>query len=210
MRERRALNSWLFHLAGRRRLRGLVLSWRSSEARRGFNKWRDATRRRPRAALGSPINLRAIRAMTWRESVAWLHHIGIPVSRSPPTLLRTLRAGSVYSEVVRKVSLTFWVRHKMPQIANALTLFATLQHFFETDLVTRVVGCQRLDVRALEQGKAIEHLELLSSLREVYEETQLSPVDVIASVSLQPGLYIAETSRRLITSMMGVTIARNS
>ena len=110
--------------------------------------------------------------MTWREGCAWLHDLGIHVSRSPPTLLRTLRSGSPYQELVRRISVAFWVRYQMAQIANARTLFTTLQHFFETELVMRVVGCQRLDVAGLVEGRAIEHLELLASLREVLNEVE--------------------------------------
>ena len=162
---------------------GLISSFR--HCARAFNTWKDRCRRLAHVALGAPNSLRSIRVMTWRECCAWLHHIGINVSRSPPTLLRTLRAGAPYQDIVRQVSLTFWLRHKMAQIANPVSLFQCLQHFFETALVVRVVGCQRLDVRALEQGRAIEHLELLSSLREILEDTQLSPVDVISNPAVE-------------------------
>lgn len=110
--------------------------------------------------------------MTWRDVCAWLHVQGVYVSRSPPTLLRTLRAGAPYQELVRRISLAFWARHKVSHIANPVTLFSTLQHLFETELVVRVVGCQRLNVAALESGRAIEHLELLASLREVLQDVE--------------------------------------
>ena len=132
--------------------------------------------------------------MTWREAVTWLLMVGIRVSRSPPTLLRTLRAGGPYADLIRLCSPVFYARHKVGSIANSRTLFAALQHFFETELVVRAVGCQRLDVAALENGKAIEHLELLSSLREVVEEVevraqQLSPVDVVVRIGDNGVLY---------------------
>lgn len=138
-------------------------------ARRSFNKWKAGARRPAGEPIGAPTNLRTIRVMTWRECCAWLGSVGIPVSRSPPTLLRTLRAGVPYLELVRRISLTFWVRHKMAMIAEPLHLFNTLQAFYETAFVTRVLGCQRLDVAALVEGKAIEHLELLAMMRSVLE-----------------------------------------
>ena len=168
--ERKALNSWFFYVAGKLRLAALVHSWRGG-VQRGFNQWVEATRRQNDVPLGSPINLRSIRVMTWREVCVWLHRINIPVSRSPPTLLRTLRAGAPYAEIVRRIMPTFWVRHKLGKISNPVTLFTTLQQFFETDMVTRIVGFQRLDVRALDEGKAIEHLELLASMREILDAT---------------------------------------
>ena len=181
--KRKALNTWIAYYRGQRRLLGLVKTFKGDATRRGFNTWRAATQRRLGITLGAPNNLRSIRAMTWREAVGWLHSMGIRVSRSPPTLLRTLRAGGPYQDLIRLCSLTFYMRHKVSQIANALTLFSTLQHFFETELVVRVIGCQRLDVAALEGGRAIEHLELLSSIREVLDEVRaqdlISPVDVV-------------------------------
>ena len=178
--QRLAMNSWIHHYRGKRRLRGLILAWKGT--RRSFNAWKAATRqRRPLVELGAPVNLRSIKAMTWRECCAWLHSVGIHVSRSPPTLLRTLRAGAPYQELVRRISVTFWMRHKMAQIANPISLFTTLQHFFETEHVVSIVGCQRLDVGALEAGRAIEHLELLASMREILLETQeMRAVDAIA------------------------------
>ena len=191
--KRKALNTWFAYYRGQRRLRGLVHTFQGTGLRRGFNSWREATKRRPGIVLGAPNNLRSIRAMTWREAVTWLLMVGIRVSRSPPTLLRTLRAGGPYADIIRLCSPIFYARHKVSHIANSLTLFATLQHFFETELVVRVVGCQRLDVAALDHGKAIEHLELLSSLREVVEEVErsrlTSPVDVVVRIGADGVLY---------------------
>ena len=167
--KRRGFNTWIFYLRGRRRLRGLVYSWKYG-VRAGFNKWRAMTRRRSIDELGSPTLLRSIRPMTWRESCVWLQRVGIPVSRSPPTLLRTLRQGTPYQMLVRRILPTFWVRHKMADVLSPAGVFNCLQQFFETEQVVRVVGCQRLDVRALEEGKAIEHLELLANMHEILED----------------------------------------
>ena len=110
--------------------------------------------------------------MTWREVCAWLNYIGIHVSRSPPTLLRTLKNGIVYQELVRRISVGFWVRQKVRTLIEPAAVYSMLQHFFETDLVMHTLGCQRLDVAALAAGKAIEHLELLSALRTVLEAAE--------------------------------------
>ena len=174
LRERRGFNSWIAHWRGKRRLLALVHSWRGG-VRRGFNKWKANTRRRAGELLGSPVGLRCVRAMTWREVCVWLNRIGIPVSRSPPTLLMSLKSGKPYAELVRRLSPAFHVRHKMDKIMNTLHLFQAIQVFFETNTVVRTLGYQRIAVRALAddapgQGGAIEHLELLASFREVMEE----------------------------------------
>lgn len=168
-RQRRALNSWLFHIRGKQRLRALVLSFKGH--RRGFNKWKEEVVRR-REASQEGVHLRTIRALTWRQACAWLHSLGIAVSRSPPTLLRQLRMGVPYAELVRRISVTWCLRHNIAHIAEPLALFRSLQQLYETELVVCVVGCQRFDARALEEGKALEHLELLASLREVIEAVQ--------------------------------------
>ena len=245
-RQRRALNSWLFHIRGKQRLRALVLSFKGHRrgARRatqrragapgdasallapqpppytqpasqpstppptptpthaagrhgahspfpsrcltsplaadacsvayawaGFNKWKEEVVRR-REASQEGVHLRTIRALTWRQACAWLHSLGIAVSRSPPTLLRQLRMGVPYAELVRRISVTWCLRHNIAHIAEPLALFRSLQQLYETELVVCVVGCQRFDARALEEGKALEHLELLASLREVIEAVQ--------------------------------------
>ena len=72
--------------------------------------------------------------------------------------------------LVRRILPTFWVRHKMADVLSPAGVFNCLQQFFETEQVVRVVGCQRLDVRALEEGKAIEHLELLANMHEILED----------------------------------------
>ena len=171
---RRGFNSWLAHWRGKKRLRAIMQSWRGG-VRRGFNKWKENTRRRSPELLGAPVGLRCVRSMTWREVCTWLNRIGIPVSRSPPTLLMALKSGKPYVELVRRLAPTFHVRHKMDKLVNTLSLFQTIQSFFETDTVVRTLGYQRLAVRSLAddtpgQGGAIEHLELLASFREVMEE----------------------------------------
>ena len=79
-------------------------------------------RKGPKSPPKSPHQWRMINAMTWRECCSWLTRIGIPVSRSPPTLIRTLKEG-----FVRKISPAYYVRHKVrpapfPRLARACAL----------------------------------------------------------------------------------------
>ena len=81
-------------------------------------------RKGPKSPPKSPHQWRMIKAMTWRECCSWLTRVGIPVSRSPPTLIRTLKEGFVYQELVRKISPAYYVRHKVrpapfPRLAPA-------------------------------------------------------------------------------------------
>ena len=73
-------------------------------------------------------------------------------------------AGRIYQALLRRISSAFCVRPKQPRI-----VFMQIQQYLDTDACMRVVGCQRLDVSALEDGKAMEHLELLATLRELLE-----------------------------------------
>ena len=118
----------------------------------------------------SPVVRRSIKPLTWRKCCTWLHSLGIYVSRSPPTLLRTLRTGAPYQELVHRISVTFWVRNHMAGISDSHVLFTMLQAFFQTDLVERVIGCTRLDVPALVEGRATDHLELLAFFHEIHQE----------------------------------------
>lgn len=166
--QRRALQIWARRARRAGRLVRLVRS--VHRARLAFKHWRAATRRRPLEPLGAPINLRTIRAMTWRECCVWLAAIGIRVSRSPPALLRTLKSGAPYKELIRRISAPFWVRHKVAAVGQPRLIFGLLQQLFDMALVVRVLGCQKLDVSSLEEGKALEHLELLACIREVLDE----------------------------------------
>ena len=44
----------------------------------------------------------------------------------------------------------------------ASAIFIALQHFLDAEPALSYVGCQKLNVPALEAGKAIEHLELIA------------------------------------------------
>jgi hypothetical protein len=163
--QRLALNSWLAFAAGRRRLAGLLNTFRSPAKRRGFNQWRAVTktsaRKGPKSPPKSPHQWRMIKAMTWRECCSWLTRVGIPVSRSPPTLIRTLKEGFVYQELVRKISPAYYIRHKVAHCHETNGVFLMVQQFLDTELVISFIGCQKLDVIALESGKAIDHLQLV-------------------------------------------------
>ena len=155
--QRLALNTWLSFWRGRRRLAGLLNTFRNPAKRRGFNQWRAVTkpsgRKGPKSPPKSPHQWRMIKAMTWRECCSWLTRVGIPVSRSPPTLIRTLKEGFVYQELVRKISPAYYVRHKVAQCHETNGVFLMVQQFLDTELVISYIGCQKLDVIALESGK---------------------------------------------------------
>jgi len=111
--------------------------------------------------------MQIVKAMTWREVCTWLNLVGIRVSRSPPTLLRTLKEGNVYIELVRQVSPAYYVRHKVAQAHETCGVYMMVQHFFDSDLVISVVGCKKLDVVSLRAGKAIEHLDLIETFKTI-------------------------------------------
>ena len=50
-----------------------------------------------------------------------------------------------------------------------------MQQFLDTDAVIRIVGCQKIDVVALEAGKAIEHLALVMLLKTVLTHAEEEP-----------------------------------
>lgn len=166
--ERRALRSWVAMAQRQRRLCALVRSFKGMQ-RAAFGRWCARTQRPLSQMLGAPTQLRTIRPMTWRECCSWLNAAGIRVSHSPPALLRALRTAAPYSELVRRLSAPFWVRHKMAHAHTPPVIFGLVQQLLDTDVILFEIGCQRLDVGALESGKALEHLELLAALREVYE-----------------------------------------
>jgi len=117
--------------------------------------------RRLRLPLGTE-HLRLIKPLTWRECCGWLTLAGLKVSRSPPTLLRTLRQGAVYQELVRFASPVYFLRHRIGHLREGQKVFVAVQQFLDSEPALSYVGCQKLDVRALEEGKAIEHLELVA------------------------------------------------
>ena len=109
--------------------------------------------------------------MTWREVCAFLTALGIPVSRSPPTLLHALREGHVYQELIHRISPAYYVRHRVGHVHEQSRnyVFKTVQRFFETDLVIGVVGCQKVDIADLVGGRARVHLELLETFKTLIE-----------------------------------------
>jgi hypothetical protein len=168
--EWRALSRWMGRLQIHRRLHMLAGSFRPLHQRRAwFRTWRDHTRRPPLVPLGAPSHLRPIRSMTWRECCTWLGSEGIRVSHSPPVLLRALRTGAPYKELVRRIAPPFWVRHKLARVHDPRMLFGLIQQLFDAESFVHVLGCQRLAVGELVDGKALEHLELLAVMREVLE-----------------------------------------
>ena len=95
---RRALNTWTAFAQGRRRLQRLVRSFMGPR-RNYFRLWAAVVERAQQRLHAVPVNpasVRMIKPLTWRECCSWLLTIGIQVSSSPPTLLRTLKSGSVY------------------------------------------------------------------------------------------------------------------
>ena len=168
--ERRALYRWMGRLQIHRRLHMLANTFRPLHQRRAwFRIWRDHARRSPLVSLGAPNHLRPIRPMTWRECCTWLGSEGVRVSPSPPVLLRALRTGAPYNELVRRIAPPFWVRHKLARVNDPRVLFGLIQQLFDTESFVHVLGCQRLAVGELVDGKALEHLELLAVMREVLE-----------------------------------------
>jgi len=175
--QRTALNTWLQYVAQKARLRGLLNTFANPGYRRCFKAWKERYGRtkKPKEPPKSPQQWRMIKAMTWRECCSWLTRVGIPVSRSPPTLIRTLKEGFVYQELVRKISPAYYVRHKVAQCHESNGVFLMVQQFLDTELVISVVGCQKLDVIALEAGKAIDHLQLVMLFKTLLESQKDAP-----------------------------------
>ena len=48
-------------------------------------------------------------------------------------------------------------------------VFLMVQQFLDTELVISFIGCQKLDVIALEAGKAIDHLQLVMLFKTLLE-----------------------------------------
>jgi hypothetical protein len=107
--------------------------------------------------------------MTWRECCTWLGSEGIRVSHSPPVLLRALRTGAPYKELVRRIAPPFWVRHKLARVHEPRMLFGLIQQLFDTESFVHKLGCHNLDVSDLVGGKALAHLEPLAAMREGLE-----------------------------------------
>eukprot|EP00965_Chrysotila_dentata_P119478 3950434-Pleurochrysis_carterae.AAC.2 len=111
--QRRAMNSWKQWYAQRTHIKTLVRTFRAPKAKRALAQWRRTALvarglpppRSPKSAPVSPTAKRFIKSMTWREVCSWLTLIGIPVSRSPPTLLRSLKDGDIYIDLVHRISL---------------------------------------------------------------------------------------------------------
>mmetsp|Transcript_229 Transcript_229/g.681 ORF Transcript_229/g.681 Transcript_229/m.681 type:complete len:2260 (-) Transcript_229:168-6947(-) len=168
---RRAVNTWTAATALQRKLRGVAGSLLEPTRRLALNRWKAVTHFQPRALTSALRNgMLPIKSLTWREACWWLNSIGIRVSRSPPTLLRALKEGLVYMELVRRIAPYYFLRHKVAssQERGAGSVFMMVQHFFDTDLVISVIGCQKLDVMSLATGKAREHLDLVETFKTVH------------------------------------------
>ena len=166
--EGRALHSWAAFTRQRRRVHQLMGTFKGTR-RAFFRRWRAHTRRPPLQPLGAPSHLHLIRSMTWRECCTWLGSEGIRVSHSPPVLLRALRTGAPYKELVRRIAPPFWVRHKLARVHEPRMIFGLIQQLFDTESFVHKLGCHNLDVSDLVGGKALAHLELLAAMREGLE-----------------------------------------
>jgi len=171
---RRAVNTWVAMAARRQRLKAIMGTLVDPSKRRSLNRWKAVTRFRLRPGSPPPTPrapMRLIQAMTWRQACTWLQSIGCDVSRSPPTLLRALKEGLVYQQLVRTISPYYFMRHKVSTSheRGAGSVFVMVQQFFDTEAVIAVVGCQKLDIKALTAGKAREHLDLVQTFRTVHK-----------------------------------------
>lgn len=162
-----AINTWKEFMEQRRRLRQAAAGF--NPKRNCFAYWKNQVVKQPSPAKpASPLGPRVmIKAMTWRECCSWLNQQGIRVSRSPPTLLRALKEGGVYIELVHRISPAYYVRHKVERCQETCGVFMMVQAFFDSDLVISIVGCQKIDVLALRAGKAREHLDLIETLKTI-------------------------------------------
>ena len=74
---------------------------------------------------------------------------------------------------MRKASPVYYLRHRVGHQADASAIFVTVQHFLDAEPALSYVGCQKLNVPALEQGKAIEHLELIAMFKALLAADEL-------------------------------------
>jgi len=163
------LNTWKTWREQRRRLRMAASGFRKE--RPYFSLWKAQRRVVVQSSPAKPLSPFGprvmIKAMTWRECCSWLNLQGIRVSRSPPTLLRALKEGGVYIDLVHQISPAYYVRHKVERCQETCGVFMMVQAFFDSDLVISIVGCQKIDVLALRAGKAREHLDLIETFKTV-------------------------------------------
>jgi protein SFI1 len=177
--ERKAFNSLVENMRRRRRLIGILNAFKGH--RRGFNKWKSHAKlwkeRRGLRPPPPPPQLHTIKTLTWRNCVSWLKQVvpAAAVSSSPPTLLRELKDGHVYQHLVHRISPAYYVRHRVEKCHENIGVFLMMQQFLDTDAVIRIVGCQKIDVVALEAGKAIEHLALVMLLKTVLTHAEEEP-----------------------------------
>lgn len=85
-------------------------------------------------------------------------------------LLRTLREGTLYCELVRLASPSHY--HRMRRLREPAAIFVAMQHFLITSPALAGVRAHRktIDVSALEVGKAFEHRALLSIMKAVLDQ----------------------------------------
>ena len=82
----------------------------------------------------------------------------------------------MYIELVHKISPAYYVRHKVAQCHESNGVFLMAQQFLDPELVISIIGCQKLDVIALEAGKAIDHLQLVMLLKTLLESRLRAPI----------------------------------
>ena len=75
---------------------------------------------------------------------------------------RDLSVHCLVQELIRKASPVYYLRHRVGHQADTAAIFVAVQHFLDAEPALSYVGCQKLDVLALQEGKAIEHLELIA------------------------------------------------
>ena len=92
-----------------------------SRYKRGFSQWKVVSHRWRRGRRLPPTDKwKMVKPMTWRECGSWLQRLGIStVSQDPPTLIRALKEGLAYQNLVRKVWPAYYVRHKVPSCSRA-------------------------------------------------------------------------------------------
>ena len=61
----------------------------------------------------------------------------------------------------------YYVRHRVGHAheKSRIGVFMMVQQFFDCERVISAVGCQKIDVVALGEGKALVHLELIETFK---------------------------------------------
>ena len=124
----------------------------------------------PPAVEGARIELcTVIKPLAWRECCSWLALLVLEVPSSPPALLRTLKEGGVYRNLLQRASPAHDRRTRAGQLRKPAAIFAAVEQFLETApaLASLPKSRRALDLRALGEGKAAEHRDLLAMFKVV-------------------------------------------